>query len=75
MTNAAASPPSGEQPPPLAEWPTPCAAALVLGISDRTVRRMIAKGKLAARDIGAGRVPRYVVNPNALAALANPANN
>jgi excisionase family DNA binding protein len=40
----------------------PCEVACRLDVSDKTVRRMILAGKLRAKNIGAGRVPRYAVN-------------
>jgi excisionase family DNA binding protein len=40
----------------------PCEAAYTLGVSDRTVRRLIRAGKLRAKNIGAGKVPRYAVS-------------
>lgn len=52
MTNA--------QPP--SEWMRPCEAAFAMDVCDRTVRRLIAAGKLRAKNIGAGKVPRYAVS-------------
>ena len=41
-------------------------AAAELGVSVKTVRRMIKAGKIRAVDIGAGSVPRWRIMPGQL---------
>jgi hypothetical protein len=58
--------------PPWANWPNPKTVAKKLGTSDRTVRRMLARGILTGKNVGAGGVPRYVIDPASIDAAARP---
>jgi hypothetical protein len=70
MNNA--PPPEPAPTPPWANWPNPKTVAGRLGMSERTIRRMLARGILSGRNVGAGTVPRYVIDPASVDAIARP---
>jgi excisionase family DNA binding protein len=70
MKNTAAEATTTGETPTLENWRTPKELATLLALSDRTVRRAILAGKIPAHDVGAGEVPRYLIDPETVKTLS-----